>query len=101
MTTTLYIPKKQPINKPNDGFNILEDGTFATVPYQAATLLGCAPGLVDVLATGNGYIVYSIFDAEDEVNEAAMRTVAELTGISFDASNEDEVLCGPVLIIRA
>ena len=95
------MPKKQPIIKPNDGFSVLADGSFANTPYQAAFLLGCATGLVDVLATGKEYIVYSIFDAEGEVNDVAMQAVAELTGISFDASNEDEVLYGPVLIIKA
>ena len=64
-------------------------------------LLHCAPELVDVLASGQGYIVYSIFDCEGEMNPEAMTIVGTLTGESFNAENEDEVLRGPVLVVMA
>ncbi|GAB3879718.1 hypothetical protein GCM10028824_43650 [Hymenobacter segetis] len=64
-------------------------------------LLRCSPKLVDVLANGPGYIVYSVFDCEDEINPAAMEVVGKLTGQSFDIENEDEILRGPVLVVLA
>jgi hypothetical protein len=64
-------------------------------------LLRCSPGLVDVLANGPGYIVYSVFDCEDEINPAAMEVVGKLVGHAFDAGNEDEILRGPVLVVLA
>ena len=67
---------------------------------RAAELLGCPPELVDVLACGNGYLVYSVFDDEGEVNPAAMAAVAEVSGAELDPINADEVLRGPVLVIR-
>jgi|GEM_PF-5599779 len=101
MTVTLYRPNQEPTAEATNGFNIPQPAEFVQVPPQAASLLGCAPSLVDVLATGPGYVAYSIFDSEQEPNPAAMAAVSELTGISFDAADEDELLCGPVLIVKA
>jgi len=64
-------------------------------------LLHCVPELVDVLASGQEYIIYSIFDCEGEVNSDAMAAVETLTGSSFDTENEDEVLRGPILVVLA
>lgn len=102
MTTTLYRPDARPQSLPASIF-LMQPGSSQVVQdaARAAELLGCAPGLVDVLACGNGYLVYSVFDDEGEVNPAAMAAVAEVSGIGLDPTNEDEVLRGPVLIIRA
>ena len=54
-----------------------------------------------MLASGQGYIVYSIFDCEGEINPEAMAAVGAVTGMSFDIENEDEVLRGPVLVVLA
>ena len=54
-----------------------------------------------VLASGQVYIVYCIFDCEGEINPEAMTAVEALTGGSFNAENEDEVLRGPVLVVTA
>ena len=70
------------------------------MPERVPGLLGCALGLVDVLACGPGYVAYSVFDCEGPVNEAAMAAVAEVSGAGFDLDDEDTVLCGPVLVVR-
>ena len=67
---------------------------------RVADFLGCAPQLVDVLASGPDYVAYSIFDCEGRINTAAMQAVGELAGITFDAENDDEVLRGAVLVVR-
>ena len=74
---------------------------FARVPEQVSGLLGCVPGLVDVLACGPGYVAYSVFDCEGSVNEAAMVAVAEVSGVGFDLDDEEAVLRGAVLFVQA
>jgi hypothetical protein len=100
MKVTLYEPGLQPADILADGFVVqAEDGRIKQDAARAAELLGCAPGMADVLACGSGYLVYSVFDYEGEVNPAAMAVVAELSGMELDPLNEDEVLQGPVLVI--
>lgn len=70
------------------------------VAEVVAQLLGCVPGLVDVLASGPGYVAYSVFDYEGPTNYGAMAAVAEVSGVDFNPEEEDEHLCGPVLLIR-
>lgn len=77
---------------------VLPFGGFADI---VPGLLHCAPELVDVLASGQGYVAYSVFDCEGEVNPEAMAALGALTGVSFDAGNEDELLRGPVLVVTA
>ena len=72
---------------------------FASVPDQVPALLGCAPGLVDVLASGPEYVAYSVFDSEGEANPAAMAAVAAVSGVAFDSDDEDAVLRGAVLVV--
>jgi hypothetical protein len=97
---TLYLPQ-HPLQVVSSAGLVLPDPTtgFASVPVVVHILLQCAPELVDVLACGNNYVVYTIFDSEDEANVVATRAVNELTGIEFDVTNEDELLRGPVLIV--
>jgi hypothetical protein len=90
VTITLYSPKHGAINRTVNDFSI----------QDAAKLLGCVPSLVDVLAREKGYIVYTIFDCECDANPVGTQAVAELTGVDFDASNEDELLRGPVLFVK-
>ena len=100
MKVTLYMPGIQPAVVPADGFVAQPDsGHIVQNTSRAAELLGCAPGFVDVLACGTGYLVYSVFDYEGEANSTAMAVVAELSGTELDPTNEDEVLQGPVLVI--
>lgn len=73
---------------------------FAQVTEQVPALLGCAPELVDVLASGLDYVAYSVFDSEEAVNEAAMMAVTAVSGVAFDATDEDMILCGPVLLLQ-
>ena len=100
MTVTLYQPGQQPVTVQASGFIMHSDGNLIVQNTDlAAELLGCASGLVDVLACGSGYLVYSLFDYEGEANPAAMAVVADLSGTKLDPLNEDEVLQGPVLVI--
>ena len=103
MTVTLYQPGQTalPVDQTGFALPVNAGGQFASVPPQAAVLLGCAPNLVDVLANRPVYVVYTVFDCDDEANPTAMQAVAELTGISFDATNEDELLRGAVLIVAS
>jgi len=71
------------------------------VTEEVAGLLDCVPKMADVLACATNYAIYSIFDYEGEVNEMAMNAVEELTSAGFDLFDEDNVLCGPVLIVMA
>ncbi len=65
----------------------------------AAGFMGCAPALVDVLASGQGYLFYSVFDHDGMVNPEAMTVLSTLTGITSDAEDEDHILRGPVLVV--
>jgi hypothetical protein len=100
MYATLYIPYQppQPVNV--QGL-VLPDPVFglASIPERVVTLLGCTPQLVDVLVSNPSYVVYSIFDCEEQVNDAAMIAVSELTGIKF-SDDEDEILRGAVLVVQ-
>jgi hypothetical protein len=100
VTVTLYLPGQQPTTESAEGFSALRTIPFAEVPLQVAVLLGCVPNLVDVLANGEGYVVYTVFDSEEPANLGATQAAAELTGIEFDIENEDDLLRGPVLIVR-
>jgi hypothetical protein len=101
MNATLYLPQQPPRAMPADGLFMRDPKTgFARVPEQVPALLGCAPGLVDVLASGPEYVAYSVFDCEGEANQAAMAAVAAASGVAFDAEDEDTVLCGAVLVVQ-
>ena len=101
MHATLYPPQHPPYTVPVDGLSMPEPATgLARVPQQVHVLLDCAPELVDVLASGPGYVAYSIFDCEGPINHAAMAAVAEVSGVAFDAADEDAILCGVVLVVR-
>lgn len=102
MRAILYNPHFDPTQVASTGLHLPDKTTGqVTVPEQVAVLLDCSPGLVDVLACGPHYVAYSIFDSEQDINLAAMHALAELTGISFEADEEDHVLRGPVLVVKA
>lgn len=102
MHATLYLPNQQPQSVSVEGLQLPDHTTgFARVPERISMLLSCTPGLVDVLASGPKYVVYSVFDSEEEVNSTAMAAVSEVSGILFDASDENSVLCGAILIVVA
>jgi hypothetical protein len=63
LTVTLYLTGRSPVIVDKLKSPEIVNG-FANVPDQVPTLLGCLPGLVDVLAIGPGYVVYSVFDSE-------------------------------------
>jgi hypothetical protein len=101
MIATVYLPQQSPMEVSTDGLRMPDASTgFALVPDEVSRLLDCAPGMVDVLASGPDYVAYSIFDYEGDVNPAAMAAVAEVSGTSFDSDDEDAVLQGPVLLVR-
>jgi hypothetical protein len=100
MNATLYLPHQPPQLVFVEGFCMPDPATgLARIPDQVPELLGCAPELVDVLASGPEYVAYSIFDCEDEENPAAMTAVSVMSGVAFDAEDEDAVLRGAVLVV--
>jgi len=102
MPATLYQPAAAPQPVSDQGLWTPQAAlTFSGLSDLVPGLLHCAPELVDVLASGQGYIVYSIFDCEGEINLEAMAAVGAVTDMSFDIENEDEVLRGPVLVVLA
>ncbi len=101
MKTTLYLPNQAPVNVAADGLRLADEATgLASVSARVGELLGCAVQLVDVLASGPDYVVYSVFDHEGEINKGAMQAAASLTGIEFDLADEDAVLRGPLLVVE-
>ena len=101
MKATLYRPNQAPVNIAADGLRVAHEITgLPSVLDKVGNLLGCAVGMVDVLASGPGYVVYSVFDHDGEINEGAMLAAAGLTGVSFDLADEDAVLRGPLLVVE-
>jgi hypothetical protein len=74
---------------------------FVKVPERVSAVLGCVPELVDVLATGPDYVAFSIFDSEDSVNLPAMAAMSDVSGSAFSEDDEDTVLRGPILVVKA
>lgn len=102
MQATLYLPKQSPKTIPAQGLVLPDAATgLVGVPAAASALLDCDPNLVDVLASGPAYVVYSVFDCEEDVNVTAMEAVAMVSGVDFDLDDEDSVLRGPVLVVTA
>ena len=99
MNATLYLPHQLPQAVPIEGLVMPDINGFVGVPEQVPVLMSCAPGLVDVLATGAGYVAYSIFDCEGPVNIPAMTAVSEVSGVAFDLDDEFAVLCGAILLV--
>lgn len=97
MTAILYEPGHAARKIPAEDLNPVD---FTKAQKGAADLLQCPPAQIDVLASGLGYMAFSVFDHEGEINLEAMRVLTQLTGISFNVDEEDEVLRGPILIVR-
>jgi hypothetical protein len=97
----VYQPEELPQTLSVEQTNVIILGLGATQGSDAISeLLCCVPGLVDVLASGKGYVAYSVFDNEGEINISAMTVLTELTGKTFDFNNEDDILRGPILVIK-
>lgn len=96
----LYVPGLEPAAVGGDGLAAPAGGRGVPTP-RVAELLGCVPELVDVLASGPDYVVWSVFDCEGAVNIGAMAAVAAVSGVVFDTTTEDEVLRGPVLVVKS
>lgn len=102
MLATLYHPNQAPATVEAAGFTLpATSADFTNDADRAAATLGCAPGLVDVLALGPGYLAFSVFDHEGEPNLDAMRAVSILTGIPFNCAADDELLRGPILVVTS
>jgi hypothetical protein len=100
MNAILYLPRQQPLAVSNEGLCLPGvDTDYVIIPDEVPPLLGCVPGLVDILACGTQYVAYSIFDSEGDVNLAAMEAVAKVSGIEFNPNDDDEVLRGPVMVV--
>ena len=66
---------------------------------QVAEQMGCAVNLIDVQASGPNYVAYTVFDYEGPINLLGMAEVARLSGVPLDPEEEDEQLCGPILVV--
>jgi hypothetical protein len=101
MKATLYLPHETQLVASTNGLCLPDSETgFVQIPHVVSELLGCALGLVDVLASGPDYVAYSVFDCEGKANPTAMAAVAKVSGVSFDFDDEDALLRGPVLIVN-
>jgi len=101
MTATLYNPEQPAQSVLTEGLGLVDFMKgYIHGGGLVAKLLRTVPELVDVLASGPGYLVFSVFDHAGQANPAAMQVVASLTGIELDPDNEDEVLRGPILVIQ-
>ena len=99
MKALLYKPGEEPIAVSTEGLTTPGNGVrFATVSAKVPQLLECHESLVDVLACGEGYAVYSIFDNELEPNPGAMSALDEITG-ELSTEDEDNLLRGPILFV--
>ena len=102
MQATLYLPKQSPKIISAQGLVLPHAVTgLVGLPTAVSTLLDCAPSQVDVLASGPDYVVYSVFDCEEDVNVTSMEAVAAVSGVDFELDDEDAVLRGPVLVVTA
>jgi hypothetical protein len=100
MKITLYVPLKPAIPfMPAEYAANVEAGRISPKLDKIATLLKCEPSQVDVLASGQGYTMYSVFDSEGKVNALAMQAFTELTGVQLNADWEEDQLRGIVLAI--
>lgn len=100
MNATLYLPHQLPQAVSIEGLVLPDPITgFVRVPGQVPVLMSCEPSLVDVLATGPGYVAYSIFDCEGPVNLPAMTAVSKVSGIVFDPKDDFTTLCGAILLV--
>jgi len=79
----------------------LPDSETGLVPTSevAAILLGCAPQVVDILACGPNWVMYSIFDHEGAANAQAMAVLSQMTGYELNMSDDDQIMRGPVLLV--
>ncbi|GAB3309397.1 hypothetical protein GCM10027511_21910 [Hymenobacter humi] len=101
MKATLYLPSQPPLDISTEDLSLPDPATgLAKIPKRVSALLGCAPELVDVLACGPGYVAYSVFDSEGDINLNAMTAVTKATGVRFDTDDEDTVLLGPILMVE-
>ena len=95
MTISLYKPMEEPMLFTPAEFSDCINIKGMLPVERVAGLLGCAPNMVDVLATGNDYAMYSVFDCEGDVNPIAMEVFTALTGVPCD----NEPLRGPILCL--
>ncbi|MDO7851369.1 hypothetical protein [Hymenobacter convexus] len=102
MTTiaNLYRPGQPPQPIPAEQFALPDASGRAQVTQAVADALGCHVSLLDVLASGPGYVAYSIFDCEGDVNAAVIPLLKAVTKTEWGNENEDEVLRGNILVIR-
>ncbi len=98
---TLYPANGSPTNFSLDDLGLQNhNGGLKASVERVASVLGCKPELVDILASGDGCMAFSIFDCEDNVNSEAMDALTQSTGHQFDKLEEDHIIRGPVLLVR-
>ena len=62
---------------------------------------GCAPGLVDVQDSGPDFVAYTVFDCEDDFNEAGTAAVMRWSKHpeAYLDDDPESQLCGPLLLV--
>lgn len=101
MTATLYVPNQPLQLVATNGLSLPTTAGYAFVSEEVARYLDCTRSLVDVLACGPGYVAYSVFDFEGDINQPAMIALSTIAGHLFDTEDEEQQLRGPVLVIAA
>ena len=103
MKATLFLPNKEPTEVPVEGLHLPDASTgFVPASVAAAVLLGCSPNLVDILACGTEYVVYSIFGYEEgPPNQLAKEKINLIADVPFSLEGEEEELYGAILVVQS
>ena len=100
VTITLYKPGESPEEVPYFEFaeNIIVGGFWPM--EHVAGLLNCRAELIDVLASGPDYAMFSIFDCQGYLNPAVMEVFFAITGVKSSVDPEEDELRGPIMLIK-
>ncbi len=103
MKATLFLPNEEPIEVPVEGLHLPDASTgFVPASIAAASLLGCNPNLVDILACGPEYVAYSVFGCEaGPPNKLAKEKISLITDVPFNLEDEEAELYGAILIVQS
>jgi hypothetical protein len=100
MRVTVFNPGKPPVNFDSaDYFGTATGGRITAKFHRVAEQLKCRPSLVDLLAMGHGFALFSVFDALGQPNELAMQEFTRRTGMQLDPKDGVDMILGPVVML--